>query len=84
VSNGESPACVLRGLALFAAPLQIDDIIAEATSDSDAPITAAGSETVWYINRNPTPDDVGDTSGAGHSPVWANDQRPNLWVAPDR
>ncbi len=81
-SNGESPAAVLRGFALFAVPLAIDDIVAEATSESDAPVTAAGAASVWYINKNPTPDDVGDKSGTGRSPVWANDQRPELWVAP--
>jgi hypothetical protein len=81
VSNGESPAAVLRGFALFDAPLAIDDLVAEATSESDTPVTAAGAASVWYINRNPTPDDVDDKSGAGHSPTWANDQRPGLWVA---
>lgn len=82
VSNGESPASVLRGFALFDAPLGIDDLVAEATSESDAPVTAAGTDALWYINRNPTPDDIGDKSGAGHSPTWANDQRPGLYVAP--
>ncbi len=82
VSNGESPASVLRGIALFDAPLDIDDLVAEATSESDAPVTAAGTDAVWYINRNPTPDDIGDKSGAGHSPTWANDQRPDLYVVP--
>ena len=80
--NGESPASVLRGFAFFAAPLVVDDIVAEAGSESDAPVTAAGAASVWYINRNPTPDDVADRSGAGHSPVWANDARPGLWTAP--
>jgi hypothetical protein len=80
-SNGESPAAVLRGFALFSMPLAIDDIVAEATSDMDAPVTTAGTASVWYINKNPTPDDVSDKSDAEHSPTWANDQRPALWVA---
>jgi hypothetical protein len=79
VVNVESPACVLRGLALFAAPLGPADLVAEATSDSDTAVTAAGQASVWYIHRSPTPDDVDDRSGAGHSPVWANDQRPGLF-----
>lgn len=82
VGNGESPASVIRGIALFDTALGIDDIVAEATSESDAPVTDAGADAVWYINRNPTPDDVGDKSGAGHDPSWANDQRPGLYVVP--
>ncbi|HWB81868.1 MAG TPA: hypothetical protein VG755_43195 [Nannocystaceae bacterium] len=80
--NGESPAAVLRGFAFFSSALAIDDLVAEANSASDAPVTDAGAASVWYINRNPTPDDVADRSGAGHSPVWANDARPGLWTAP--
>ena len=79
VSNNESPAAVLRGFAFFDAPLSIADIAAEAASDSDAAVTAAGAQSVWYINKNPTPTDVSDKSGAGNSPTWANDQRPNLY-----
>ncbi|MBL8741623.1 MAG: hypothetical protein JNK04_11035 [Myxococcales bacterium] len=79
VSNNESPAAVLRGFALFDAPLSIADIAAEAASDADSPATSAGAESVWYINKNPTPTDVSDKSGAGHSPTWANSQRPNLY-----
>lgn len=79
VGNGESPASVLRGFAFFDAPLPIDDLVAEATSESDTPVTTAGADSVWYINRNPTPDDVADKSGANHSPTWANDQRPGLY-----
>lgn len=79
VSNGESPASVLRNFAFFSTPLPIDDLVAEATSDSDTPVTTAGADSVWYINRNPTPDDITDKSGANHSPVWANDQRPGLY-----
>jgi hypothetical protein len=80
--NGESPASVLRGFAFFDAALAINDIQAEAASDGDAPATNAGAQSVWYINKNPTPTDVGDKSGAGHSPVWANTQRPNLYMMP--
>ena len=32
----------------------------------------------WYSNINPTPTDVSDKSGAGHSPTWANANRPTL------
>lgn len=80
-SNNESPGGVLRGFALFDVPLDIDDIVVEAASEDDAAATAAGAAAVWYINKNPTPDDIADKSGAGHSPSWANDARPGLYVA---
>jgi hypothetical protein len=82
VGNGESPASVLRGFALFSTTLDIDDIVAETASEGDTAATAAGARSVWYINKNPTPDDVSDKSGAGHSPTrgptstWSRDDSP--------
>ncbi|MCA9617915.1 MAG: hypothetical protein KC731_02770 [Myxococcales bacterium] len=81
-SNSESPGAVLRGFALFDAPLTIADIAAEAQSDASTPVTTAGAQAVFYINKNPTPTDVSDKSGAGHSPTWANAQRPMLVILP--
>ncbi len=75
-ANSESPNAVLRGFAFFDTVLSIGDIVAEATTDSNTPVTTAGAAAVWYINKNPTVTDVGDKSGAGHSPTWGNAQRP--------
>jgi hypothetical protein len=33
-------------------PLAIDDIVAEAMSDSDTPVTTAGAASVWYVDKN--------------------------------
>lgn len=79
--NAETPSCILRGLALFGAALSITDIAAEAASESNSAQTAAGRASVWYINKNPTPSDVADKSGANHSPTWANANRPTLFSA---
>lgn len=42
--------------------------------------STAGQASVWYINKNPTPTDVGDKSGVNHSPRWAAASRPGLFT----
>jgi hypothetical protein len=79
-TNSETPSATLRGFALFSAALSIADIATESASESNTPVTAAGKTSVWYENKNPTPSDVSDKSGAGHSPTWANANRPTLYV----
>lgn len=79
-ANSETPSCTLRGLALFSAPLTITDIQSEAASSGDTAVTTAGQASVWYINKNPTPTDINDKSGAGHTPSWANANRPTLYT----
>lgn len=78
-SNDECPSGDFRYLKLFSAPMSIADIAAEAASEQDRPVTAAGSAALWYSNINPTPSDVTDKSGAGHSPTWDNANRPTLY-----
>jgi hypothetical protein len=36
--------------------------------------------SIWYLNRDPTPTDTSDKSGAGHHPVWVRNERPSLTV----
>lgn len=67
---------VLRGIQVYSARLGLDDILAEAALPRS---TAAGAASLWYLNRNPTPDDIGDKSGRGHHPEWVGDERPRLW-----
>jgi hypothetical protein len=67
---------VLRGIRMYSASLSIADIISEANSPLS---TTAGSAGVWYMNMNPTPNDIGDKSGRGHHPAWAGSGRPALW-----
>jgi hypothetical protein len=79
-TNSETPSGTLRYFKLFSAALSIADIQTEAASNSDAPATSAGSAAKWYSNINPTPTDVTDKSSAGHSPAWANANRPTLYT----
>lgn len=78
--NDESPYGHHRSFAAFSSgALTASECQQELASDSNSAQTAAGIASVWYINKNPTPDDVSDKSGAGHSPSWANARRPTLW-----
>lgn len=80
-TNDETPSATLRGLRLFSAPLTIADIQAEfAAVGTNAAASSGGQAATWYINDNPTPSDVTDKSGAGHSPSWANANRPTLYA----
>lgn len=70
---------VLRGIKIFNKVLNESDTLAEAAADSV--VTAAGAANVWYMNINPTPDDISDKSGAGHHPAWADPgNRALLWT----
>lgn len=82
--NDETINGTLRGIALFNARLTLSDIQTEGNSDSNSPQTSAGSASVWYINKNPTPSDISDKSGAGHSPSYSSNtgsSRPTLYTA---
>ena len=79
----ECPSAEITGIRLFNAPLSITDIALEAEAPTDAAVTSAGAASLWYSNIAPTVSDVSDKSGAGHSPTWANSDRPtNSTVAP--
>lgn len=79
----ETPSGELTGIRLFNAALSISDIALEAEATTDAAVTSAGASSLWYSNIAPTVSDVSDKSGAGHSPTWANADRPtNSTVAP--
>lgn len=70
---------VLRGLQIYSSALSLADILAEV----GAPLsTVAGNSNVWYLNQNPTPDDISDKSGRGHHPSWVGAGRPKLWSGP--
>jgi hypothetical protein len=70
---------VLRGIKIFNKVLSEGDTLAEAASDALA--TGEGNANVWYMNVNPTPDDIRDKSGRGHHPSWADPgNRAKLWT----
>ncbi len=69
---------VIRHIKIFAKSLYQKDILAEAASETLA--TAEGRANVWYMNINPTPDDISDKSGRGHDPAWAGPVRAGLYT----
>ena len=63
---------VLRGFQFYNVAMRPEDIAKE--------IDSPGSQyTPWYLNINPTPDDISDKSGNAHHPSWAGAERPGLW-----
>jgi hypothetical protein len=80
-TNDETISGTVRGIRLFSAALVIADIQTEvAAIGNNAAASSAGQAATWYINDNPTPTDVTDKSAAGHSPSWANANRPTLYT----
>jgi hypothetical protein len=68
---------ILRGLQLYNVALSPANIVAE----SGTPLsTTAGSGGIWYLNLNPTPDDITDKSGKGHNPAWVSSTHAALWT----
>lgn len=63
---------IIRGLQFYDATL--------TTTQVQQEIDRPGSfRTPWYLNLNPTADDVTDKSGGGHHPGWVGTQRPKTW-----
>jgi len=67
---------VLRGIQVYSTLLSVGDVGAEINAPKS---TAAGASNIWYMNLNPTPQDISDKSGAGHNPEWVGSGRPRLW-----
>ena len=65
----ETCACTIRGLQIYNALLSEADIASELASPLS---TVAGAASIWYLNLNPTPNDITDKSGKGHHPSWVN------------
>jgi hypothetical protein len=68
---------VLRGIQIYAATLSLVDISAEIENPLSS---VAGGSSIWYLNINPTPNDISDHSGHAHHPAWASSARPALWI----
>lgn len=78
-TNPEAPGARVRGLRIIGAHADDADALAEALAGergTNAWETSFGAANGWYINDNPTVVDIADKSGAGHTPVWDNAQRP--------
>jgi len=70
---------ILRGIQIYSAALSTSDILAEVNLPSS---TVNGSNSLWYLNINPTPSDISDKSGRGHHPNWVGSGRAALWTGP--
>ncbi len=70
---------VLRGIQIYSTKLSMEDIAQEIEKPLS---TEAGARSIWYLNLDPTPEDIADKSGRGNHPVWIGDERADLWVAP--
>jgi hypothetical protein len=70
---------VIRGIQIYAGLLSLADIQAELNAPGSSP---AGQHFMWYLNMNPTPTNISDTSGKGHDPSWSGGGRPSLYVGP--
>ena len=67
---------ILRGIQIYSGLLTTTEMLSEA----NAPLsTAAGANTIWYLNMNPTPTDISDKSGKGNNPSWVGSERPALY-----
>jgi len=70
---------MLRGIQIYSTRLSLPDILRETRTPLS---TRAGAEHIWYLNLDPTPDDIADKSGRGHHPEWVGRERPGLWTGP--
>lgn len=80
-TNDETPNGKLRGFVIVdSGALTNAQIAAISALNTDSAVTSylsGQSLTPWYVNMNPTHTDVSDKSSAGHSPSWANANRPS-------
>ena len=70
---------IIRGIQFYSGLLSLPEIQAEINAPAS---TTTGQNLIWYLNPNPTPTDVLDTSGRGHHPSWNGSGRPTLYVGP--
>ncbi len=68
---------ILRGFQVYNTKLSLTDIQNEINNPLS---TAAGAANIWYLNSNPTPNDISDKSGKGHNPSWVGGDRPGVYT----
>jgi hypothetical protein len=72
--NVERYRGVLRGFQYYDALLTTQQITDEIANPGSV-------RTPWYLNLNPTPDDISDKSGNGNNPKWFTAAKASLWEA---
>lgn len=80
----ERCSCILRGIQIYDELLNTTQINALEALETDADVLAEAAnlgldDDLWYLNMNPTPDDISDKSGASHDPAWLNANHGTLW-----
>lgn len=84
-SDNENLSGRLRGIQIYSSQLSLADIEALHVCETNAAVlavcTARSITSLWYLNMNPTPDDITDKSGNDHDPAWVGAARPTLWEA---
>lgn len=63
---------ILRGFQFYDAALNEEQIAREIASPGSV-------RQPWYLNVDPTPDDIADESGNGNDPHWVGSERPAVW-----
>jgi hypothetical protein len=79
----EESNAILRGFQFYDAFLSTAEMQSRSACDTDAcvlAVCASDPPCPWYLNMNPTPDDVTDKSGNGNDPGWQGAGRPDLWT----
>lgn len=75
-ANSECPSCTyLRFIKLYNTTKTLAQIQAKFADNFDE----ISDSSRWYSCINPTPTDITDKSGQGHTPAWANANRPTAW-----
>lgn len=64
---------IIRGMQFYNSLLTLSQVTSEIASPGSA-------VTPWYLNLNPTVEDISDKSGNNHNPAWVGADRPTLWT----
>jgi hypothetical protein len=68
---------VIRGIRIYSTLLSQRDMLSESSKPLS---TRDGAAHVWYLNLDPTPEDIADQSGSANEPEWVGPERPLLWA----
>jgi uncharacterized protein YjdB len=63
---------ILRGFQFYQRAMKPQEVAGEIRSPGSI-------GTPWYLNLNPTPEDISDKSGNNHNPRWVGAERPPSW-----
>lgn len=74
---------IIRGIQIYNTQLSEAHCVALGDLETNADVLSYCSTnsitSLWYLNMNPTPDDISDKSGNANHPSWGGAGRPDLW-----